>query len=86
MGAVVFRHNRIKNEWRRFNLASPLVTFLNGIRVENLRFSSKKLKFFILLPFPRSAYIYTPLARQPTISALNPFAPRSVLTKNSPKR
>ena len=33
------------------------------------------LRFVFLFPFPRSAYPCTPLARQPKILALNPFAP-----------
>ncbi len=55
------------------------------IKVENLRFSSILFLFFILFLFPRSVYPRTPLARQPKISALNPFAPGSVLIKNLPR-
>jgi hypothetical protein len=33
------------------------------------------IEFFVLSPFPRSSYLYTILAPQPAISALNPFAP-----------
>ena len=47
---------------------------LKDIKVENLRFSPI-LSFFILSSFPHSAYLCTPLARQPRISARNPFAP-----------
>jgi hypothetical protein len=66
------------------NLVPPFVLSANKeIKVENLRFSPFLLKFFILSPFPRSAYSCTLLARQPTISALNPFAPRNCLIKNS---
>ena len=43
-----------------------------------LRFRS----VFILSPFPRSPYPCTPIARQPTISALNPFAPWFSVIKN----
>ena len=58
--------------------ASDFIKFKGG---ENLCFPGK-IKFF-LLTFPRSAHLYTPLARQPAISALN-HSPGSVLTKNSP--
>ena len=51
--------------------------------VENLRFSPFLLKFLVLVSFPCSAYLCTPLARQPTISALNPFALRNCRIKNS---
>ena len=59
-----------------------LYRYLNGIEVENLRFSPFLSEFFILSPFPRSVYPCTPLARHPTISPLNPFAPGGVLIKN----
>lgn len=43
------------------------------IKVENLRFSTF-IYVFILPPFPRSVYVYTPLARQAALSAQAPYA------------
>ena len=56
-------------------MASPLLLSadVEGIKVETFGFPRTN-KVFILLPFPRSTYVCTPHARQPTISALNPFA------------
>ena len=75
--AVAFRRNQIKNG-RNIVKMKCFCRFFMQIRenkVENLWFSSFLLKFFILSSFPRSAYLCTPLARQPRISSLNPFAP-----------
>ena len=78
-GASVFRRNRIKkagallkNSASAFSLCK--IKAFKVFKVEILRISPFKLKFFILFPFPRSAYPCTPLARQPKISAQNPFA------------
>ena len=48
--------------------------------VESLWFSSFLFKLFILLPFPPT-YVYTPLGRRTTISALYPLAPEVLLDK-----
>ena len=53
--------------------------------VENLRFFSLLLKFFILSSFPRSAYLCTLFARQPRISAPNSFAPAATFRQNQIK-
>ena len=56
---------------------------------ENLRLITygflHSIEFFVLLPFPRSTYLYTSIARQPTISVPNPFAPAAVFGYNRTK-
>ncbi len=55
------------------------------IRLKTSRFFAVLVKVFysIAVSF-LSVYVYTPSGRRTTISALNPFAPDSVLIKNLP--
>ena len=55
-------------------------------------FSFLRLKFYEFLlfyalfvpPFPRSPYVYTAIARQPTVSALNQASPGKALRGEAP--
>ena len=59
--------------------------FLIPLGFENLRLKTYGFLrldcIFILAPFPRSLYVYTSLARQPTLSARNPRRRGSCLTE-----
>ena len=80
-GAGAFRQNQTKNSRSKEKLCSCCTKGEN--QGKNLRFSPNFISFFVLSSFPRSSYLCTILAPQPTISALNPFAPRFRLIKNS---
>ena len=87
--ASVFRRNRTKTAKYCQKIALLLYFYtallpyfhinLGKLRLKTFRFSGVRLKFFVLSLFPRSVYVCTPLARQPRISAPNPFARASVL-------
>ena len=57
-------------QYPRFSFSRNLFS----LRLKIFDFLLFKLEFFILPPFPRSSYLCTIITRQPTLSALNPFA------------
>ena len=83
MGDALFRHNRIK-KGRGIDYSASTFNFFRENQGQSLRFSLFCLSFFVLSLVPRSSYVYTIIARQPRISALNQAIPESSLSLNYP--
>ena len=73
-GTGAFRQNQTKNSRRKEKPCSSAV-LREKIKVKTCGFLPF-YQFFVLSSFPRSSYLCTILAPQPTISAINPFAPK----------
>ena len=87
--AAVFGWNRKqKRNIGVLQLGTPILicSYLKDDKVEILRISPIYYSFCLLPPFPRSSYLCTTIARQPTVSPPNPFARRaSVLSRKRTK-
>ena len=89
--AVAFRHNRIKKQEVLCKKHSASFVCLFCLKLNTVLFLSRSktygfLHFYCFLFYFRflsPPYVYTPLGRRTKISALNPFAPRFSLIKNS---
>ena len=83
-GAVAFRHNRIKNEGHceKTQCLSKICANLRNARSKTCGFPQFFYYFYSIAVSFLSVYVYTPSGRRTAISALNPYAPGSVLIKN----